>query len=90
MHLSKSILLAGILASVSTAALAQDWTAERLRGQVFQFERGDWTALERGDVVPDGRKIRTGSTGRVELVHRSASPSPAIRRWRCAMLPGRR
>ncbi|QYO75081.1 FecR family protein [Devosia salina] len=68
MHFGKSILIAAMLASVSTAVLAQDWTAERLRGQVLQFEHGDWTALERGDVVPDGRKIRTGSTGRVELV----------------------
>ena len=68
MHFIKTAFLALMLASVSTAALAQDWTAERLRGQVLQFEHGDWTALERGDVVPDGRKIRTGSTGRVELV----------------------
>ena len=68
MHFFKTAFLALMLASVSTAALAQDWTAERLRGQVLQFEHGDWTALERGDVVPDGRKIRTGSTGRVELV----------------------
>ena len=68
MQFGKTAFLALMLASVSTAALAQDWTAERLRGQVLQFEHGDWTALERGDVVPDGRKIRTGSTGRVELV----------------------
>lgn len=68
MQFGKSALLALMLASVSTVALAQDWTAERLRGQVLQFEHGDWTVLERGDVVPDGRKIRTGASGRVELV----------------------
>ncbi len=68
MHFRKSILLAAMLAFVSTSALAEDWIAVRLRGQVLQFEHGDWTALERGDVVPDGRKIRTGASGRVELV----------------------
>ncbi|QYO75721.1 FecR family protein [Devosia salina] len=69
MHFGKTALLAALIfSSVSTSALAEDWIAERLRGQVLQFEHGDWTALERGDVVPDGRKIRTGASGRVELV----------------------
>lgn len=63
-----ALLAAMMLSSISTSALAEDWIAERLRGQVLQFEHGDWTALERGDVVPDGRKIRTGGNGRVELV----------------------
>ena len=68
MKIAHAILLAVMWAFASTPALAQDWIAERLRGQVEQFEHGNWTALSRGDAVPDGRKIRTGGNGRVDLV----------------------
>ena len=68
MKIAHAVLFAVALAFGSTPALAQDWIAERLRGQVEQLEHGNWTALLRGDVVPDGRKIRTGGNGRVDLV----------------------
>jgi hypothetical protein len=68
MRFGKVVLVALMLASVSSSVLAQDWIAERLRGGVMQLEHGSWVALERGDVVPDGRKIRTAGDGRVELV----------------------
>lgn len=68
MHFIKVIILAAMLASTSTAVLAQHWIAERLRGSVLQLESSSWVALEHGDVVPDGRKIRTLGDGRVELV----------------------
>lgn len=57
-----------MLASMCTTAFADDWIADRLRGTVTQWEHGEWVALSRGDVVPDGRKIRTGGDGRVDLV----------------------
>lgn len=68
MNFAHAVLFAVMLALASTPALAQDWIAERLRGQVEQLEHGNWTALLRGDAVPDGRKIRTGGNGRVDLV----------------------
>ncbi|SMQ70268.1 FecR family protein [Devosia lucknowensis] len=68
MRIGKAAFLAIMMASVSSAVLADDWIAERLRGSVMQFQGGDWVALQRGDVVPDGRKIRTAGDGRVELV----------------------
>jgi len=68
MRFTKVIILAAMLVSTSSAVLAQEWIAERLRGRVLQLEGGSWTALERGDVVPDGSRIRTLGDGRVELV----------------------
>jgi hypothetical protein len=68
MRLGQTIIAGILLASVSTSVLAQDWVADRLRGGVLQLEGGSWVTLERGDVVPDGRQIRTLGDGRVELV----------------------
>lgn len=68
MRIARSVLAALTLMSFSSVALADEWIAERLRGTVMQFERNTWVALERGDVVPDGGKVRTASNGRLELV----------------------
>lgn len=68
MCIGKSVLVALTLCCTSSVALADDWIAERLRGGVMQYESGSWIALERGHVVPDGGKVRTTGTGRVELV----------------------
>lgn len=57
-----------LLASVSSGVLAADWVVDRARGQVLQWEQGRWAPLERGDAVPDARKIRTGADGRADLV----------------------
>jgi hypothetical protein len=51
----------------ASAAVADDWTVVKLRGQVLQLEGGEWHPLERGDVVPDSRVIRT-LRARVTLV----------------------
>jgi hypothetical protein len=58
-------VLATLVAGMSSAH-ADDWTATRLRGVVYEHVNGDWERLARGDVVPDSRVIRTGS-GRVTL-----------------------
>jgi hypothetical protein len=68
MRVGKSIFAVLVLASLSSVAMADEWIAERLRGGVMQFEHGNWVALQRGDIVPDGGKIRTAGDGRVELV----------------------
>ena len=68
MCIGKSVLVALTLCCTSSVALADDWIAERLRGGVMQYQSGNWIALERGHVVPDGGKVRTTGTGRVELV----------------------
>lgn len=53
------------LAAMSTAALADDWLADKLRGPVLQWVDKQWQPLERGMVVPDSRVIRTLATGHV-------------------------
>ena len=68
MRIHRSVLAIITVISFTSVALAEDWIAERLRGQVMQFERGDWVTLQRGDVVPDGGKVRTAGDGRLELV----------------------
>lgn len=55
--------------SLSTqAALADDWNVTRLRGEVMQFVDRAWLPLERNDVVPDDRRIRTSNNGHATLV----------------------
>jgi hypothetical protein len=46
---------------------AEDWIASRLQGNVELFVGGQWKPLMRGDTVFDTSKIRTESSGRVEL-----------------------
>lgn len=50
-----------------SAAVADDWVASRLRGQVLQLVDQEWLPLKRGDIVPDDRVIRTLANGRVEF-----------------------
>jgi hypothetical protein len=49
----------------STTALADDWTAVKLRGLVLGLFDGEWVKLERGAVVPGDQAIRTMRSGRV-------------------------
>ena len=64
------LFTAAILLSLFSAGpvLADDWTAVKLRGNVLQLVDGEWGPLERGDVVPDSRVIRTMGGGRVTFV----------------------
>ena len=54
-------------ALISSAALADDWTAGKLRGAVLQLVDGQWQKLDRGMVVPDTRVIRTLAMGYVSF-----------------------
>jgi hypothetical protein len=63
----RATLTIAILALSSVAALADDWVAVRLRGAVLQLVDGAWVKLNRGDVVPDSRVIRTLRSGNVEF-----------------------
>ncbi len=54
--------------SAIAPAMADDWTAQQLRGQVLQLVANQWQPLGRGDVVPDDRVIRTLGFGRVTFV----------------------
>jgi len=60
-------LIVAMSSGLGSAALADDWVAVKLRGQVLQLVEGDWAKLQRGDVVPDDRVIRTLGNGRVDL-----------------------
>jgi hypothetical protein len=59
--------LAIAFALISSAAFADDWTADKLRGAVLQLVDGQWQKLQRGMVVPDTRVIRTLGMGFVSL-----------------------
>lgn len=63
-------------------AVAADWHATRLVGGVEQLVDEQWLPLKRGDVVPDGRQVRTLAGGRVELTRDadviSLGPATAI------------
>ena len=54
-----------LMSAVSTAALADDRLADKLRGPVLQFVDKQWQPLERGMIVPDSRVVRTLATGHV-------------------------
>jgi hypothetical protein len=64
-----SIAAATIL-TVSSVALADDWQAVKLRGDVFVYSAptSTWVRLKRGDVVSDSSVIRTLQGGDVEFV----------------------
>jgi hypothetical protein len=66
----RTALGAGFLAALFSVApaMADDWTAQQLRGQVLQLVAQQWQPLNRGDVVPDARVIRTLGMGRVTFV----------------------
>ncbi|OEO30330.1 hypothetical protein VW23_021900 [Devosia insulae DS-56] len=61
------LLVVAMGSTLASAAFADDWVAVKLRGQVLQLVAGDWAKLQRGDVVPDDRVIRTLGNGRVDL-----------------------
>ena len=61
------VVMTAVLGSLSFNAVADDWTATKLRGTVMQLVEGDWVKLERGAAVPDDRVIRTLG-GRITLV----------------------
>lgn len=50
---------AALLAVTPSMAFADDWVATRVLGGVVQWTDGAWVQIQRGDVVPDDRKIRT-------------------------------
>lgn len=53
--------------ALPASALADDWLVTKLRGEALQLVGSDWAPLERGDVVPDDRVIRTLGSGRAML-----------------------
>jgi hypothetical protein len=61
------LLVVAMSFTLASASFADDWVAVKLRGQVLQLVGGDWARLQRGDVVPDDRVIRTLGNGRVDL-----------------------
>jgi hypothetical protein len=66
----RKILVLGALAALlcgSAPALADDWAVVKLRGTVQQLIDGAWTAVGRGDLIPDERTLRTLSDGHVDL-----------------------
>jgi len=66
-HAVRAALAAIVLLVSIIPALADNWVAVKLRGQVMQLVDKQWLVLQRGDVVPDDRVIRTMDTGKVQF-----------------------
>lgn len=59
-----------VVLTMALPALADDWTASKLRGLVLVNDihgTGQWKKLTRGDVVSDDSPIRTMASGNVEF-----------------------
>jgi len=67
------LLVLAFSALFAFGAAADEWVAERLRGGVFAYVGNDWVQLNRDDVVPDDRVIRTQASGRVTFVRDAES-----------------
>lgn len=66
-RLSTLVAAAALSLALAGAALADDWTADKARGGVFQLVDGTWQPLPRGGVIPDTRIVRTASNGHLTL-----------------------
>jgi hypothetical protein len=45
--------------ALPASAFADDWLVTKLRGEAQQLVGNDWAPLQRGDIIPDDRMIRT-------------------------------
>ena len=48
--------------------LADDWQVTRVRGEVVQKIGLGWQPVQRGDIIPNDRYLKTGADGRVGLL----------------------
>jgi hypothetical protein len=53
--------------SLATSAMADDWVAQKLRGEALVWGDNHWVKLKRGDVVNNSAKVRTMGDGQIEL-----------------------
>lgn len=65
------LVVLAVLATVITPVLADDWTAQKLRGTVLELVDGTWQKIERGAVVPESHVVRTLGNARVVFVRGS-------------------
>ncbi len=68
MRISLPILAALALLAMSGIALADDWTAVRLRGQMLELVGKQWQPIGRGAVVADGTAVRSLGNGYADFV----------------------
>jgi hypothetical protein len=66
-----TLVVLALLASLVAPALADDWTAQKLRGTVLELVDGAWQKIERGAVVPETHVVRTLGNARVLFVRGS-------------------
>lgn len=60
-----ALVVLAMLASLITPAIADDWTAQKLRGTVLELVDGAWQKIGRGAVVPETHVVRTLGDARV-------------------------
>ncbi|MDP8998054.1 MAG: FecR family protein [Pseudomonadota bacterium] len=63
-----AIPLAMVVWCLATPAAADDWVAQKLRGEASVFVNGRWVHLKRGDVVATSDVVRTMKDGQVEFI----------------------
>ena len=68
MRLNGGFLAGLILCAATGAAFADDWTAVKLRGDVYVLHKGAWVKLNRGDIVADDSVIRTLANGSAQFL----------------------
>ena len=68
MRFSSAVIVVAILLSAGSAALADEWTAVRLRGQVLELVGKQWQVVPRGTAVADGTVVRSLASGYADFV----------------------
>lgn len=63
-----AIPLAMAVCCPATPAAADDWVAQKLRGEASVYANGSWVHLKRGDVVATSDVVRTMKDGQVEFI----------------------
>lgn len=65
--LSAIVLSVGVCI-FTTAASADNWVAQKLRGGASVMVNGEWTPLKRGDTVSTSALVRTMKDGQIEFI----------------------
>lgn len=71
--LTAAVLIALGIATGATAALSDEWLAQRVTGSAFRLAQDRWVILEEGDRLTDPFTVRTVGRGRLDLRTRNCA-----------------
>ena len=66
-RLPVAVLMALGIATGATAALSDEWLAQRVTGSAFMLAQDRWIVLEEGDRLTDPFTVRTAGSGKLKL-----------------------